>query len=37
MYGGVHKRAAPDTEQGIAVAAEGTKGDGKPAYREGRV
>ena len=37
MYGGVRKRTVPDTEQGIAVAVEGTKGDGKPASWEGRV
>src|SRR4029434_5689248 len=27
----------PDTERGVTMAAESTKGDGKPGYWEGRV
>ncbi len=37
LHGGACKRIVPDTEQGKAMAAEGTKGDGKPACWEGRV
>ena len=36
-YGGAHKRIVPDTEQGITLAAESTKGDGKPVIWEGLV
>ena len=36
-HGGAYKRIIPDTEQGDLMAAESTKGDGKPARWEGRV
>jgi len=36
-HGGVHKRIVPDTEQGVTMEAESTKGDGKPVRWEGRV
>ena len=35
--GGVHKRIVPDTEQGITLAAESTKDDGKPGFWAGIV
>ena len=31
LHGGARKHTVSDTEQGIAAAVEGTKGDGKPA------
>ena len=34
-HGGAYKRILPDTEQGITMAAESTKGDGKPVRWEG--
>ncbi len=36
-HGGAHKRIVPDTEQGITMAAESTKDEGKPVIWEGRV
>ena len=36
LHGGVHKRVAPDSEQGVATNARSTKGDGKPVFWEGR-
>jgi hypothetical protein len=37
LHEGVSKRTVPDTERGIAVAAESTKDDGKPVGWEGLV
>jgi hypothetical protein len=36
-HGGVQKRIHPDTEQGITMAVESTKDDGKPVCWEGLV
>jgi hypothetical protein len=36
-HGGAYKRIIPDTGQGITMAAEGTKDDGKPVRWEGLV
>ena len=36
-HGGAYKRIVPDTEQGITMAVESTKDDGKPARWEGLV
>ena len=36
-HGGAYKRIVPDTEQGMTMAAESTKDDGKPVRWEGLV
>jgi hypothetical protein len=36
-HGGAYKRIISDTEQGVRMAAESTKGDGKPVRWEGLV
>jgi hypothetical protein len=36
-HGGAYKRILPDTEQGITMAVESTKDDGKPVRWEGLV
>ncbi|MGH9626951.1 MAG: hypothetical protein ACRD7E_01090 [Bryobacteraceae bacterium] len=36
-HGGAYKPIIPDTEQGVTMAAESTKDDGKPGCWEGRV